>query len=109
MASRERGRAGKLESPRFLGAARYAIDVAIERRLGRSPAPKVEEVLALHGEFQPALVAYGLPSYCLAGEWRVVETDLVVGPGDRRIVDGHVDVRRSRARSLNLDPCARPD
>src|SRR5881396_759935 len=61
----------------------------VERRIGNSPAPEIEESLAFHRQLDLALDSHGIAREDRIGPSGGVQPDLVRGPLDRGIIDGH--------------------
>src|SRR5438034_770108 len=72
----------------------------VERRIGNSPAPKIEEPLAFHRQLDLALDSHGRAREGYIRPWSGVGPDPVRGPLDHRISDRnrHASIDRKSTR-----------
>ena len=73
---------GQIRSPGLLD-----VDVAVDGRVGDSPAPQVEEPVAFHRQLEPALQLNGGPCKLLVSPRCGVPSDSVQGPGSPQGVE----------------------
>src|SRR5256885_6137388 len=82
--SRERRSRGEERPPVLLD--RHEV---VDRRIGNSPAPEIEEPLAFHRQLDLALDSHGSAREGWIRPWSGVGPDPVGGPLNHRISDGH--------------------